>query len=289
MKNLLFSGSAVKFRQLSALLTFLIFSPVPVLLADNNIVYSFGVVPQFDSKRIQEIWQPILEQLQKQTGVQFSLQGSRNIPQFEQEFLQGKFDFVYMNPYHIIMANQQQGYIPFARDIGKHLYGILVVRKDSPIDTINALEGRTLAFPAANALAASLMPRALLADKFNISIKAKYVNTHTSVYLNVALGLVAAGGGVQKTLAQQKPEVRDALRVLFKTQSVAPHPVCVHPRVPQGVRQRVQEAFLALGRTESGKKLLARIPIQQVGPASLTDYTPIQQLGLDKLYQKTSL
>ncbi len=249
--------------------------------------YTFGVVPQFDSKRIQEIWQPILDKLQAQTGIKLSLRGSTNIPQFEEEFSRGEFDFVYMNPYHILMANQRQGYIPLVRDVGRSLHGIVVVRKDSPIHKAKQLSGQTIAFPAPNALAAALMPRAILV-KSNINFTPKYVNTHTSVYLNVALGLVDAGGGVQKTLAQQKPEIREALRVLFKTQSVAPHPICAHPKVASKIRDRIRDAFLALGVSDSGKKLLAHIPIQQVGKATLSDYLPIQKLGLEKLFQRNT-
>jgi len=248
-------------------------------------VYKFGVVPQFDARRISQIWHPILDQLEKDSGLKLVLVGSNSIPTFEEEFKNGVFDFVYMNPYHIITANKQQGYIPLVRDIGRELYGIVVVHKDSEIKKVEDLHGKSVAFPAPNALGASLMPRSELKNIYNIQIHPKYVQTHTSVYLNVTLGETAAGGGVQKTLEQQPQEIQQSLRILYKTERVPPHPVSVHPRVHNDVAQRIKKAFLSLGLTESGKSLLKKVPIQQIGSAHISDYDPIVKLGLEPLFQ----
>jgi ABC-type nitrate/sulfonate/bicarbonate transport system substrate-binding protein len=55
-----------------------------------------------------------------------------------------------------------RGFLPLVRDGQSQLEGILVVRKDSPVRRIADLSGATVAFPASNAFAASLLPRALL-------------------------------------------------------------------------------------------------------------------------------
>jgi phosphonate transport system substrate-binding protein len=98
------------------------------------------------------------------------------------------------------------------------------------------------------------------------------------------LGQAAAGGGVQKTLAQQPQEIRSQLRVIYETSRVAPHPVVVHPRVPAQVAQRVRDAFQTLGMSGAGRKLLAAVPITEVGPANLADYAPLREMGLEKYY-----
>jgi hypothetical protein len=68
------------------------------------------------------------------------------------------------------------------------------VAADSPIQTVAALNGKTVVFPAPNAFAASLLIRAHLAGQ-GIRIEPKYVQTHGSVYRAVALGDASAGGG----------------------------------------------------------------------------------------------
>ncbi len=247
-------------------------------------VYTVGVVPQFDVLHLNQIWQPIIKEIRQRTGIRLVLRGSSTIPAFEREFVLGKFDFAYMNPYHVLIANRDQGYIPLVRDHKSTLYGILVVKKDSPIESVKELTGKKVAFPAPNAMGASLMIRAALHDKFQIQIEPQYVQTHSSVYLNVALEEAVAGGGVQKTLNQQTPPIQESLRVLYRTVDVKSHPFVVHPRVDLEVREKVLNAFLEMGRTPEGKAKLSRIPIQEIGIASLKDYSPLRKMNLDRFY-----
>lgn len=249
-------------------------------------IYTFGVVPQFNADQIVHIWRPILNQIEKKTGLKFKLAGSDSIPAFEKEFTAGRFDFVYMNPYHFIRAERSQGYIPLVCDVGRKLYGVLVVRKDSPIHSIQDLQGKVIAFPAPNALGASLMSRAALIDKFHIDFIPRYVNSHSSVYLNVVLKKASAGGGVQKTLEQQPAAIKDDLRVIYKTQELIPHPIAAHPDVPPEVRARVRQALLGLGNTEQGQQALAKVPIEKIGPVAAEAYAPLANLGLEALYKE---
>ncbi|MEK9775021.1 MAG: PhnD/SsuA/transferrin family substrate-binding protein, partial [Quisquiliibacterium sp.] len=80
-----------------------------------QVRYTFGVVPQFDARKVVEIWGPILKELEKRTGFDFELVGSPKIPQFEIEFEQGRYDFAYMNPYHALIAGRTQKYLPLVR------------------------------------------------------------------------------------------------------------------------------------------------------------------------------
>ncbi len=256
---------------------------MPAILHANEQVYTVGVVPQFEAKRTHEIWRPILDKIEDETGLKLTLIGAPTIPVFEKEFAEGAFDFVYMNPYHILMANESQGYLPLVRDVGRKLNGVLVVRKGSYASP-EQLDGKVIAFPAPNALGASLVMRADLENLFNIKFQPQYVKTHSSVYLNVALGRAEAGGGVQKTLSQQPRHVRDALEVIYETRKVAPHPFSVHPRVSDDVSHRVQAALLNISRTDSGRELLKEVPIREIGVASLEDYFPIREMGLERLY-----
>lgn len=254
--------------------------------AENKHTYTIGVVPQFEIRHIRRIWNPIIKEIEKNTGYKIKLIGSPTIPDFENEFNAGKFDFAYMNPYHLLLAQDSQGYIPLVRDHDKKLYGILVVRQDSGINSIKDLHGKKIGFPAPNALGASLLIRANLVNDYNIKFKPIYVKTHSSVYLNVVVNQTAAGGGVQKTLNQQRINIKGALKVLHRTPEVAPHPLAAHPRVPVEVRDKIKNTFLLLGKNEIGRALLAKIPIKKVGEANVADYSPLKKFNLEKFHVK---
>ena len=242
------------------------------------------MVPQFEQRKLFRIWQPILLELEKYTNLKFHLKGSAKIPDFEKEFLAGNYDFAYMNPYHILAANNKQGYIPLIRDGGRTLYGVLVVKKDSSIKNIHDLDGKTIAFPAPNALGASLLIRADLKKHHHIDINPKYVKTHSSVYLNVALGLTDAGGGVASTLDEQKDEIKDHLKVLYKTRDMAPHPLSVHPRVAKDVQLKVKQAILKMAKTEHGRALLEKIPMREAIPADISHYQELDNWRLKEFW-----
>ena len=274
-------GLAVGARLIAALL-----SAVSLLAASASFAesYTVGVVPQFNARTLQSIWNPILQELERRTGHTFELRGSENISVFEKQFMEGEFDFAYMNPYHFVKASQFQGYVPLVRDTGKRLRGILVVRKDAEIHDVSQLQDTAIAFPSPNALGASLMMRTLLSNEFHLGFEPRYVKSHDSVYLNVVLGRTAAGGGVGRTLASQPATLRDQLRVLYTTPAVASHPIVAHPRVPECVRDQVQVALIAMGESETERQLLAKIPIGAVGPALREDYVPLQSMGLEAFY-----
>ena len=252
------------------------------LTSRAEVEYRFGVVPQFEPRQLAAIWVPILHELERRTGLLLTMTGAPRIPDFEEDFRQGRFDFAYMNPYHSLMAAEAQGYEPLVRDGGRSLFGILVVPRESPIRSLSELEGRQVAFPAPNALGASLLMRADLKELHGVNIEPRYVKTHSSVYTNVLLGRVAAGGGVMGTLKRQKPEVREALRILYKTREMPTHPVVVHPRVPAEHREAVRRALLEMGADERGAALLAKVPIQRVVAASAEEYQPLGEWGLER-------
>lgn len=256
----------------------------PLVWPADDVVYSFGIVPQFEQRKLFRIWRPILDELERRTGFVFKLVGSPKIPVFEQKFMEGAYDFAYMNPYHLLQAHGSQGYLPLVRDGSRMLKGILVVAKDSPIQSVQELAGKRVAFPSPNALGASLLLRAELVRSHGVEVIPHYAQTHSSVYLHVILGQTVAGGGVASTLSSQPPEIQQKLRILYETTSVSPHPVAVHPRVPETHREMVRQALLAMAQTKTGAALLARIPMSKAVSASLDDYRPMSSLKLEEFY-----
>jgi len=129
-----------------------------------------------------------------------------------------------------------------------------------------------------------MLNRAFFDRNLHIRINAKYVRSHSSVYLNVALRQFDAGGGVQKTFLQQPKRIRDKLRVIHQSEHFNPHPIAAHPRVDPAVRKQITRALLELGHNRSGAALLAKIPILKIGTSSVNDYQAIKALKLDSYY-----
>jgi len=155
---------------------------------------------------------------------------------------------------------------------------------------VRELDGQTIGFPDANAFAASPYMRALLQEKERIHFQAQYFTTHGSVYRHVISGDVVAGGGVNTTLARERPETRSALRVLYETPGTAPHPLSAHPRVPAPDRERMIKAILGMEQDETGRRMLRSIQIIKPVRADFArDYAPLEKLNLQKYAVSTKL
>jgi len=253
-------------------------------LGDLNAkqTYSVYVVPQYSAKEIYTVWAPFLEKVGVETKQCFNLFIPSTIPEFERAVISGAADYAYMNPYHEVIAYHAKKYTPLVADGSNMLSGVLVVKSDSPIKTLNDLRNATIAFPAPNAFGASLLIRATLA-RAGIPFRAEYAKSHSNVYRAVIFGEFQAGGGIQSTLQRERPEVKEHLRVLYTTGAFRSHPIAVNPRVPAPEVTAFTNEVLKLKNDPTGSKLLEGIQIPD--PVKVTyqkDYKELESLGLGK-------
>lgn len=248
--------------------------------ANNESSYTVMVVPQFSETKTHANWGPLLEQVSKDTGVEFRLIFATDIPGFEHQFEQGKPDIIYCNPYHAVMAKKSQGYIPVLRD-EQNLKGLLIAEENGSIRTLQDLKGKTILFPSPNAFGSSLYLRALLKDKEKIDFTAKYVKTHPNVLRGILRGEGAAGGMIASTLNSEDEKLQDKMKILYETPLVSSHPVAVHPRIPESVRKKftvsLKKALLKM------PKEAAEVPMPNPQETSYAkDFQALESMGLEK-------
>ncbi len=241
--------------------------------------YTFAFVPQQSAKKLAQKWQPVLDYLEQQTGDRYQFTTARNIPTFETRLADAQYDIAYMNPYHFTVFNEKPGYQALVKQRNKRIKGIIVVRKDSPIQSLDDLAGQTIAFPAPAAFAATLLTSAEFHLR-NIQITPRYVSSHDSVYLNVARNFMPAGGGVMRTFGNTDPKIRQTLRVLWTTPEYTPHAIAVKQSLPAEVSTRLQQALLTMHQSETGIALLKNVNFNGFEPAENQDWDDVRALGL---------
>lgn len=249
---------------------------------DASKTLTIAVVPQMQRSVTYTKWAPLLEQVGLRAKLCFDLVIPETISAFEKFLFKGQPDLAFTNPYHAVMAKKRQGYLPLLMDGSVKLSGILTVKADSPIEDIHDLNGKDVAFPSPNAFAASLLIRAELARK-GIQITPKYANTHANAYRAVAMGEVAASGGVNNTWQREDPALRASLRILFETQGYAPHPLVAHPRIAPSVRKLLVSTLMSLPPNEVEQRLLDDVQISRPVLANYQrDFAPLERLNLEK-------
>ena len=271
-------------KLLTGMLLFVLLIPVGQSFADQHQrVYKLGIVPQYTPLFIYRNWRPLVARLQKETGLKIEIETYRDFKQFKKALEEGRPDFTYLSPYHLVTARRSQPYNPMIRDGSRQLVGLVVVPKGSEVNSITQLQGKKIAFPSPNAFAASLYLRAYLREKVGLDFSSEYMGTHGNVYRNVVRKLSVAGGGVNSSLASQPESLQGSLRVLFSIPGVAAHPVAVHDRVSKKVRDKVVESLKAMNDDKQGREMLGAVQVlQPVDADYVRDYAFLETLNLEK-------
>lgn len=261
---------------------FLLLSLLFTCVAYAGETLRFGIVPQQSATRLAMLWAPLLQEVERRSGVSLWFHTAPDIPTFEKRLAAGEYDFAYMNPYHYTVFSHTPGYRAIAREGGKRIRGVVIVPKASPLTGVAGLQDKRMAFPAPAAFAASILPRASF-NRMGITIQPEYVGSHDSVYRAVAKGLYPAGGGVLRTFNNVEAEVRDQLRILWSSEGYTPHAFAAHPRVAPEISERVAAALIALGSDEGGRRLLQALNFKPLQRATDSDWDDVRALDLHLL------
>ena len=246
-----------------------------------NQTLTFGVVPQQAAHKLAKNWGPIFDYLSQHSGITVRFATAPNIPEFEQRLKQGEYDLAYMNPYHYTVYGDNPGYIAFAKQKDKAITGILVARKDTSMSVLTDLQGN-LAFPAPAAFAASILTRSAL-NEAGVDYNPNYVKSHDSVYRAVAKGLFPAGGGVVRTFNNTEAEIRDQLKVFWRSEAFTPHAFAAHPRLDIATIESVQAAMMNMNDDPAAQPLLKAINFKGFEAANYSDWDDVRALKIDLL------
>jgi phosphonate transport system substrate-binding protein len=247
--------------------------------------YTFGIGPTHSATELAKRWTPIMQYLTEKSGVHLQFKTAKDIPTFQQQMKEGVYDLAHINPYHYLVYHKGSGYTAFAREKDAKLVGVLVVKKDGPVQDVSQLNGSTIAFPAANALAATWLPVHMLHEN-NINVTPQYVISMDSVYRSVAKGLFPAGGGEMRTLGLIDPEVMDQLRILWTSEALPPFPFVAHSRVPKAVVAKVQKALVQMARDPQGLALLKANNFKGIEASSDADYDGMRKMNIKPVEAK---
>jgi len=258
------------------------YQPVLSLQAQDRI-YRVGIHPLHNPQRLMEVYGPLLDHLSAaMPDVDLQLEASRNYEEYEKKLYGGEFAFAMPNPYQTVLA-QRRGYRVIAK-MGNdaEFRGLILVRRDSPVRNVQDLHGRTVAYPAATALAATMMPQYYLHTHgldVNREVQSLYVGSQESAITSVLRGHVAAAATWSvpwKAYQQQNPVQAALLEVKWQTEPLVNNSWMVREDVPPEVVQRFTRLLVGLGDDEQGRSLLQRLPAAPFELASDETYAPVR-------------
>jgi len=233
-----------------------------------NKTYVLGVHPLHNPKRLFEVYQPLVDYINKKIpSITLKLEASRNYATYNEKLFSQKFDFSLPNPYQTVKS-LDYGYEVFGKMGNDELFsGVIIVRKDSKIKKVSDLKGKVVAYPAPTALAATMMPQYYLYEN-GIDIKKditnNYVGSQESSIMNVYLEKSQASSTwplAWNGFKKLKPKIAKELKIIWKTKPLVNNGLVVKKGTPEELTKNISNILFSLHKSSEGKKILEAMGI----------------------------
>ena len=231
-----------------------------------DTVYRFAIHPLHNPQKLFAVYTPLMDYLSRRIpGVAFEVEASNNYPHYETKLQARGPEFVLPNPYQSLKA-LDWGYDVLAEaGNSSDFKGIFIARKDSPITSPADLQGKVIAYPAATALAAAMMPQQWLASHGLPVMQAAthdYVGSQESSILNAyhkKSAVSATWPPPWRAFQLDHPKEASALKILWETPPLINNSVMVRNDIPKAVADQVREILLRMHEDPEGAAILFKM------------------------------
>ncbi|MFH1810499.1 MAG: serine/threonine-protein kinase [Pseudomonadota bacterium] len=261
--------------------------PAPVVLSGAPIVVGFA--PSYDPTLVQREFEPLRLYLERSTGRPVRFPVTTSYLELARQLLDGEISLAFVPPNLYLETHAQE---PRVQPLLVALYGggrgndgVLLVREDSPITTLEQLRGTRLCYPDPDSTSGYLMPRLTLRqagiDPDRALLPARISGNHLQAMRDLIDGRCDAAGTFSNAYrtADQAGIPVTTLRVLTIT-GRAPHDaLCSGPRTPAEDAALIVDALLQFDpQRELGTKWLGDVQ-------RLSGYERIADEDFDSLRQ----
>jgi len=215
---------------------------------------------------------------------------------------EGKVDLFHDSVVPSMVLSKWTGSIPILRQwkYGEPDYsGIIVVKKNSGINTLADLKGKVIAFEEPHSTSASVLPRMLLEEKKLRLVEIKSSGTVKPDAVGYVYGedgsavnrlitdRVDAATTIDREVQRLKPEIRENLIIIGRTISVPRQIISVRKDLDPKIVKTLKEVLINMDKDPEGKGVLTRqqntTNIDEIPPGSLEHLKYIERYVFSSL------
>ncbi|MHB1379639.1 MAG: phosphate/phosphite/phosphonate ABC transporter substrate-binding protein [Desulfurivibrionaceae bacterium] len=262
-----FSGQAAR---LFLLLFFLCILPSsPSRAAEPPL--ELWIHPYLPAPELVRRFTPLARYLEAKTGRKIEIRISSTYENHKRRVGEDRADLAFVGPVaYVQMSEHQRGRTILAalEGNGKTLFhGVIAVRRDGPIKTVQDLDGKSFAFGDKDSTMGTLVPRFMLREAgLGVDRLGRYsfLHSHHDVALAVLGGFYDAGGLKEEVFHEYAPR---GLRILVRSPPIPEHLFLAGKKLPAPLVATLRNALLQL------KDPAVLTPIQKTatGMAMATD------------------
>lgn len=250
----------------------------------SRLRYIFAPHPLLNPQKLAEAYGGIIASVNRRLAddrIQLTLETSISYAAFNEKLKNRRVHFALPNPYQTLLAHER-GYVVLGRaDDGTDFRGVVLVRKNAGVASLEDLKGRRISLPAPTALAATMMPELYLKERGvdpRRDVIELFVGTHESALMNASIGAsdaVCTWPPAWRMFQREHPEEAARLELRWQTDTLPGNGLVALAEVPEHVRAKVAQAFLQLHESAEGRRLLAEAGLMRFIPAERSTYAPV--------------
>ena len=229
---------------------------------------------------------PLVKYLEAKLGMKVEFTPVTDYAASVETLVNGKVDLAWFGGFTFVQASVRSGgkVIPLVQREEDERFRSVFITADPAIKTLADLKGKDVSFGSQSSTSGHLMPRSVLLaagiDPDKDFKRVAYSGAHDATIAAVAAGKVQAGAlniSVWEKFVADKKVDTDKVRVIFTTPPYYDYNWSVSTAMPEALRTKLTQAFLALDRsTPEGKEILELQRATRFVPTRAENYKGIE-------------
>ena len=267
-----------------ALITGLLFSLGAAAQAQQ--VLRVTAIPDESPTELARKAEPLVKYLEAKLGIKVEFTPVTDYAAAVETLINRKTDLAWFGGFTFVQASVRSGgkVIPLVQREEDERFKSVFITTDPAIKTLADLKGKDVSFGAQSSTSGHLMPRSVLLgaglDPDKDFKRVAYSGAHDATVAAVAAGKVQAGAlniSVWEKLVAEKKVDTDKVRVFFTTPPYYDYNWSVSAAMPEALRHKITQAFLALDKsTPEGKQILELQRATRFVPTKAENYKNIE-------------
>jgi len=216
--------------------------------------YAFNVLNQRTIALTAQYWNPILLYVGKKSGVPLELKLAKTAQ--EGNAIAEKYGYAFLYTNHFFTPERDRlGYKVIARPAGPGIRSQIVVPQDSPIQTLQDLKGKNVAFVTPDGFTGYWLPYDALL-RANVKVNVVFTGNQEASSAQLRVNKVAAAGVNSSVMARYGRRESFEYRALWTSDLYQDLCIMASPKVPADKVAAVRSAFINMAKDPEGRQVL---------------------------------
>ena len=246
---------------------------------------NFGVIPVAGSTSMKENFSGLTEHLNKKLGIKVELQLAGDYTGVITGMQHKHIDVAYFGPESYVQAQKRANAEALVVEVdiesGVPGYrGIIITKKDSGLNSLESIKGKTWAFTSSQSTSGTLVPTVMF-SKSGINpqeyfSKVLYSGGHEASILSIKAGKIdaASTNDLDFNRGLGKAWTADDFNIIWTSDLIPGSPIAVRGDLPESLKKALKEAFISYNDKDGLNKLKIKGYIE----ANDSMYNPIRDL-----------